>query len=72
MFGEGADDATLQRVTRLCGVLEAIADDRALLRLLKAASALSMASRVDRHLPVARALLPVLNRVCRAAFPVPG
>jgi len=72
LLGEGADDATLQRVTRLCGVLEAIADDRALLRLLKAASALSMASRVDRHLPVARALLPVLNRVCRAAFPVPG
>lgn len=68
----GHDAGAVQRVARLCGVLEPIADDRALLRLLKAASALSMAARAERHQAAARALLPTLNRVCRAAFAVPA
>ena len=72
----GARDAdqaqTLQRATRLCTVLEPIAGDRPLLRLLKAASALSMAVRSERLRPAAFALLPTLNRVCRSAFPLDG
>jgi alpha-amylase/alpha-mannosidase (GH57 family) len=70
--GNEHDVGAVQRIARLCSVLEPIADDRALLRLLKAASALSMAARVARHQAAARALLPTLNRVCRAAFPLPA
>jgi alpha-amylase/alpha-mannosidase (GH57 family) len=63
-------EATLQRAIRLCSVLEPIAGDRPLLRLVKAASALSMAGRAERVVPAQRALLPLLNRVCRSAFPL--
>jgi hypothetical protein len=76
---DGVDPVIAQRAARLCRVLEPIAIDRPLLRLLKAASALSLAAgttpataRTARLQPVGRELLPLLNAVCRAAFPMPG
>jgi alpha-amylase/alpha-mannosidase (GH57 family) len=75
---DGVDPVDVQRAARLCRVLEPIAGDRPLLRLLRAASALSTAAqaipptaRSERHRAVALDLLPILNRVCRSAFPIP-
>lgn len=66
-----AEQALTERAARICGVLAPIVGERPLLRLLKATSALSQASRKNGYLAIAATtLIPKLNAVCRSSFPM--
>lgn len=70
--GTEAEDVEVERARRLLGVMQLLAGERPLLRLLKSASALSNTAATDpRFVPAATVLVPLLNAVCRSRFPLP-
>jgi hypothetical protein len=70
--GTEAEEVEVERARRLLGVMQLLAGERPLLRLLKSASALSNTAATDpRFVPAATVLVPLLNAVCRSRFPLP-